>query len=365
MMRTGWGAWTMGIAAVSLGAGSVPAGAEPDLSALVARLGSEGFLDREAASEELGQLLGVGLKEIETQLARRDLSAEQRERLSVVAWSRFVSSARGAVGVEFDRQLPRWYVVQRTIERFPAAKALEAGDIIVEIDGHALAGQYANDLRPRIISRDPGDTVRMVVLRGDQRLTLDVTLGSFGDLDQAMFGEDDLVTAWLARREPYAAHAAAADRLVAPKDALTAVGEGDADPIQAGRRNLLKPRIAAGGLIRDGWVDAGFRPMARGGGRGPGAAGAMIGRNGGVRRGAIGAQAPVPVPPDPEAIREELATITQREQRLRGELEAARNHDGPERELLVANLARSLKVSEKVRRALAAQQASVPSGGTP
>jgi S1-C subfamily serine protease len=57
----------------------------------------------------------------------------------------------------------------------PASRAgIEAGDIVVDVDGTPIDGQGA--LIAAIRDRSPGDTVAIDVLRGGSRLTLTATL---------------------------------------------------------------------------------------------------------------------------------------------------------------------------------------------
>ena len=68
-------------------------------------------------------------------------------------------------------------VVVRVQPRTAAARAgMEVNDVIVAVDGQAV--RRADDVGAAIRGRRPGDTVRITVLRGGERRTLDVTLGS-------------------------------------------------------------------------------------------------------------------------------------------------------------------------------------------
>mgnify|MGYP003345588598 CR=1 FL=1 len=68
-------------------------------------------------------------------------------------------------------------VVVRVQPRTAAARAgMEVNDVIVAVDGQAV--RRADDVGAAIRGRRPGDTVRITVLRGGERQTLDVTLGS-------------------------------------------------------------------------------------------------------------------------------------------------------------------------------------------
>jgi hypothetical protein len=61
----------------------------------------------------------------------------------------------------------------------PADKAgLRGGDVVVEFDGKAVKDLY--DYTNALYARQPGDTVRIVVLRGRERVTVQATLGRRG-----------------------------------------------------------------------------------------------------------------------------------------------------------------------------------------
>ncbi len=58
----------------------------------------------------------------------------------------------------------------------PAAEAgLQAGDVIVAVDGEAVNAE--NDLSEHVLKRSPGDTISLRVLRGDEPQEIEVTLG--------------------------------------------------------------------------------------------------------------------------------------------------------------------------------------------
>ena len=49
------------------------------------------------------------------------------------------------------------------------------GDIVTQVDGEAVTSP--DDLRAVIMERDPGDSIRLDIQRGDSERTVSVTLG--------------------------------------------------------------------------------------------------------------------------------------------------------------------------------------------
>lgn len=83
------------------------------------------------------------------------------------------------------------YVVEVT-DGSPAAEAgIEVGDVITSIGGEAVTSADSAILAVR--SHDIGDTVEVVVMRGDQERTFEVTLGSDEALQQEQSNEEETV----------------------------------------------------------------------------------------------------------------------------------------------------------------------------
>ena len=57
-----------------------------------------------------------------------------------------------------------------------AAAGLEVGDLIIAVDGDPV--RDSGDLRAEVITRAPGTTVELLVMRGDQQLTITAVLGA-------------------------------------------------------------------------------------------------------------------------------------------------------------------------------------------
>lgn len=82
-----------------------------------------------------------------------------------------------------DSQIAAYYrlpvdygaIIMDIVRNGPADKAgIKRGDIVVEFDGEKI--MTADDLVVRVMRKNVGDRVRLVVVRGDQRLTLELTL---------------------------------------------------------------------------------------------------------------------------------------------------------------------------------------------
>jgi membrane-associated protease RseP (regulator of RpoE activity) len=76
----------------------------------------------------------------------------------------------------------------------PAEEAgLEPGDIILRVDQEPV--NQVHSLRDRILAHRPGDQISLTVIRGDSRLSLEVTLGeqpAFGPFEFPFFSQESL-----------------------------------------------------------------------------------------------------------------------------------------------------------------------------
>lgn len=100
------------------------------------------------------------------------------------------------VAQERDVTLTDGALVTEVIEGSPAAEAgLQADDVITAVNGEPVDAERT--LRDRLVAYEPGDTISLAVSRGDETLTIDVTLGQpemsdmmpfFGDRGFQFFG---------------------------------------------------------------------------------------------------------------------------------------------------------------------------------
>jgi putative serine protease PepD len=84
---------------------------------------------------------------------------------------------RAWLGVSTTEAPPRDGALVGDVTGAPAARAgLRPGDLIVQFDGRAIANP--SDLGQAVLTRKPGDTVKVVVVRNGSRETVQVTLGT-------------------------------------------------------------------------------------------------------------------------------------------------------------------------------------------
>lgn len=159
---------------------------QPDESAVqdaIARLDSDSLADRESAELALATMPGLRLASLERMARELVLSPEQVLRLRQVGRRLFDGRGLAGMGVQFAGFGPDGVQIQDTIEGFEAAIKLRPLDIIQTVQGKRVSTQ--DDLRWEILSREPGEVLRLGVLRDGQSLTIDVALGLFEDLPNA------------------------------------------------------------------------------------------------------------------------------------------------------------------------------------
>ncbi|MCC6660189.1 MAG: PDZ domain-containing protein [Phycisphaerales bacterium] len=191
-----------------------------NLDRLVANLDADDPWSRQEASTTL--IAGVfPLKEIEGQLGRTDLSAEQRHRLMTVAASLFFMEPRAAMGISLagvpgiDQDDPAAYIAS-TEPGFDSQRVLRPEDRLDFLDGQRVRSkQHAIDI---IQSHDPGDTISMEVFRNGQVLPLTVRLGSRNELPGGGGGATPLSgRAWQIRSAGYTSATRIVDSTAGPE----------------------------------------------------------------------------------------------------------------------------------------------------
>lgn len=191
----------------------------------MSRLDGGSYTEREAASEQLTELMsaaestGVPLVEhvVEQSLLQRavapGVSVEQSSRILGQLRRKFMNSGRGALGIGFGGFENSGAVVGRTVPGFPAHERglLKVGDVITRINGESLGGRFDAVpgltgpqwmLRRLVISHDPGEVIRVHLIRDGQEREVDIPLGSFAQLGNGGGGAIDQQTldaAWQTR----------------------------------------------------------------------------------------------------------------------------------------------------------------------
>jgi hypothetical protein len=163
---------------------SAPAAAV-DLEALVRSLGAPSLSERTDASTRLAAAR-PNLDSLFEFLKRDSLAAEQRERLTRLAWERFASTPRAALGISFQRGfvggMESGAVIEGTFEGFDSHRVLKPGDTIYAMDDVRI---HSMDEGKRVIqSREPGERVSLRVFRQGKPIIVRLTLGSLPDLDR-------------------------------------------------------------------------------------------------------------------------------------------------------------------------------------
>ncbi|MBX9736105.1 MAG: PDZ domain-containing protein [Phycisphaerales bacterium] len=274
------------------------------LAEVVADLGSADFQARDRASLEMLSRTDTTMPVIADLLKAPGLKAEARARLLATARDVFQRTPRGALGVQFGggrMGMGNGLTISRLIPGFPSAKTLRVGDQILEINSVEVRNTSTFNpdnfaLRPHVIARDPGTTVRVKVARPvdqvagaagggvggpggggiggmdnlhqfppvlTETLTLDVELGEFESLlrnnPQGDFiSPDQLAKAWVIRQGDLVAGEAVQGQELVIAEVV--------DALNLSERPV--PRVTAGGEAafgRPGGEDARFDLATRAG----------------------------------------------------------------------------------------------------
>lgn len=145
-----------------------------EIDALLAALDAPDFRERDAATRRMAELATMDDSAIAALMQRPGLTLEQQFRVVRVIRERFMSTPRGAIGVQFSSTAPR-PVVGVMLGGFPAERqgVLKPGDILLEVDGVDLSMDSAwtasrhslYRIQSLIHSRDPGDLLPAKILR--------------------------------------------------------------------------------------------------------------------------------------------------------------------------------------------------------
>ncbi|MFK7884188.1 MAG: PDZ domain-containing protein [Phycisphaerales bacterium] len=172
--------------------------ASPSFQSLLEQLDSDVWIERERAMASIGASESIPMDSIEAALLGDRLSAEQRMRLERAAVNRFRFEPLGGLGVSFGQASEGAVQIGSVVEGFPAAKILEAGDLITAVGDRVIGGQ--DHLRAEILSRRPGESLPVLVRRGRIVLELNLPLGEYANLTGAASLDDATVAAALRLR---------------------------------------------------------------------------------------------------------------------------------------------------------------------
>lgn len=200
------------------------------LAGLITSLDDESWAVRESSMGMIGNPNeGFELDMLAEVLERGDLSAETRARLRIAARALFGLQTQAGLGVGFGAARDGGIEIASVVpdvDMFPAAGILMPGDLIVEIEGRPL--NSSDEFRAIILSHEPGETLRLLVRRGEEVLDLELPLGSY----KLLRGAAPIVPL-------------IADRAI---------------EIRWERRGILMPDLESigGGVSPEDWVDAGY-----------------------------------------------------------------------------------------------------------
>ena len=183
---------------IALCSASATAQSEHDATvrALVDKLDSDDYAQRKIATSSLSSMEGFDRAALAEVLAGGELSFEQRERLEGIALTMFQREPRAGLGVQFDLEREVMGAgISRALEGFDAARVLQPLDVVVAVDGQRIGGP--NDLRFAIISRAPGETLPLTIVRDGEQLEVAPVLGAYNNLGNAApLRITDLLIAW-------------------------------------------------------------------------------------------------------------------------------------------------------------------------
>ncbi|MEK6700842.1 MAG: PDZ domain-containing protein, partial [Planctomycetota bacterium] len=170
-----------------------PTARDADLAAVLraaAKLDADSVDERESAQRAL-EGMKISPSVLCEAIRSAQTSPEQRERLALLGPRALYNSMRGALGVSFSN-FGGEATVGMTQPGFDSVRVLRTGDQILAIDGSRIS-EY-RQVRPLIISRDPGQEIELRVLRSGKIINVRVKLGRFDDLNNGMGRGFDAIT---------------------------------------------------------------------------------------------------------------------------------------------------------------------------
>ena len=158
--------------------------ADGELGALLAMLSSDSCEERDRASAALRDRSRAGDADLAGAMRSGALGLEQQERVMEAMRERYMAGPLPALGISMQgvREQPG-IAIQTVQPQFPAANVLKPLDIVLAADGVEFPAMSDTVALARVIlSHDPGDTIPLRILRGEQELVVEAPLGRHADL---------------------------------------------------------------------------------------------------------------------------------------------------------------------------------------
>lgn len=164
------------------------ASGELTLREVVGMLSSSSYDDRETATRLLADVPQWDDQTLSLVCARAELCPEARARIREALFTRFANSPGPAVGIQMDQNRAEPGVgIAEVMPRFPAARTLRKGDVILKIgDIDLRADPTPSRLQEVVASYQPGDRVDVLILRDSREQLVQVELGRFENLNEGM-----------------------------------------------------------------------------------------------------------------------------------------------------------------------------------
>lgn len=153
---------------------------------LIDLLGEDTWVSRDQAMIDLARLADeIPFSQLESYLQDPTLTLEQRTRIYQACMLRFHIHPKAGLGVAFGNVQVGAIELQpiQNDPRFPASKMLNPGDLLAKVEGQIVSNSF--DVRAQILSREPGDSLPVTIIRANRVLNLDLPLGSFTQLTGA------------------------------------------------------------------------------------------------------------------------------------------------------------------------------------
>lgn len=151
-------------------------------------------------ADEIAAITLPNLHKLEKRLQEPDLTPEQIESISNVAFKLFARGPRGAMGVSFggSRAQGEGVMIGSPVPGFDSMRVFQPGDSLRKIGGVTISSDL--EARIAIVSYDPGSTVEVEFVRAGEVRTDRLVLGDFSKLQNSrMLDASTMRRAWRLR----------------------------------------------------------------------------------------------------------------------------------------------------------------------